>query len=67
MPKNEKQHFEKIVVDWARAVSVGDRTGILAHHAEDLLIFDFPDVVEGLEAYDKTWDFFFANPRGPIA
>ncbi len=29
-------------------------------------MFDFPDTVRGIDAYDKTWDFFFADPRGPI-
>jgi ketosteroid isomerase-like protein len=31
-----------------------------------MLMFDFPDIVEGIDAYDRTWDFFFANPKGPI-
>ncbi len=66
MSSIEKQRVETIVADWARAVSAGDRKGILAHHADDLLMFDFPDIVEGKDAYDKTWDFFFANPKGAI-
>lgn len=55
------------IESWARAVSDGNRAGILAHHADDLLMFDFPATVRGLDAYDRTWDFFFANPRGPIS
>jgi ketosteroid isomerase-like protein len=66
MPNIEKQRVERIVVDWARAVSAGDRKAVLAHHANDLLMFDFPDTVEGIDAYNRTWDFFFANPKGPI-
>ena len=31
------------------------------------MMFDFPATVRGLDAYDRTWDFFFANPRGPIS
>ena len=27
-------------------------------------MLDFPNETRGLEAYDKTWDFFFPNPRG---
>jgi ketosteroid isomerase-like protein len=65
-PDIEKQRVERIVVDWARAVTAGDRKAILAHHSDDLLMFDFPDIVEGIDAYDRTWDFFFANPKGPI-
>lgn len=30
-------------------------------------MFDFPATVQGLAAYDTTWDFFFADPRGPIS
>ena len=55
-----------VIEKWAKAVSDGDRKAILAHHANDLLMFDFPATVHGLDAYDSTWDFFFANPRGPI-
>lgn len=56
-----------IVENWAKAISVGDRAAILANHSSDLLMFDFPGTVEGLDAYDKTWDFFFADPLGPIS
>ena len=53
--------------NWAKAISEGDRRAILAHHASDLLMFDFAGTVKGLDAYDKTWDFFFANPLGLIS
>lgn len=66
MPNLEQQQIETIVLDWANAVSAGDRDGILARHAPDVLMFDFPDTVRGIEAYDKTWDFFFDKPKGPI-
>ena len=56
-----------IVQNSAKAISEGDRKAILAHHSSDLLMFDFPGTVKGLDAYDKTWDFFFANPLGPIS
>lgn len=56
-----------VVQNWAKAISEGDRAGILAHHSSDLLMFDFPGTVQGLDAYDKTWDFFFANPLAPIS
>jgi ketosteroid isomerase-like protein len=55
-----------LIESWARAVSAGKRKAILAHHSPDLVMFDFPNEVRGLDAYDKTWDFFFANPRGKI-
>lgn len=66
MSKSETRRIEGIVRDWARSVSAGDRKGIVARHSEDVLMFDFPNTVEGLDAYDGTWDFFYADPRGPI-
>ena len=62
-----KHEVRAIVQNWAKAISEGDRRTILAHHASDLLLFDFPGTVKGLDADDKTWDFFFANPQGPIS
>jgi ketosteroid isomerase-like protein len=60
------REIRSIIENWARAVSAGERKSILAHHSPDLLMFDFPQTVRGIEAYDETWDFFFSNPRGPI-
>ena len=62
-----EREVRTVIENWAKAVSAGDRKAILAHHADDLLMFDCPATVQGLSAYDKTWDFFFANPRGPIS
>jgi ketosteroid isomerase-like protein len=47
-----------LIESWARAVSAGNRKAILMHHSPDLVMFDFPNEVRGLDAYDKTWDFF---------
>ena len=66
MSNRDVAEIRATIENWARAVSKGDRKGILAHHSPDLLMFDFPNSVRGLEAYDQTWDFFFADPRGPI-
>lgn len=55
-----------VIEKWARAVSCGDRAAILANHSADLVMFDFPNEVRGLDEYDRTWDFFFSDPRGPI-
>lgn len=66
MSTSEIDTVQKIVKDWADAVSRGDRRGILAHHSNDVLMYDFPNEVRGLDAYDDTWDFFFENQRGDI-
>jgi ketosteroid isomerase-like protein len=65
MTSNQAE-VKQIITDWTRAISLGDRDAILAHHADDLLMFDFRAKVEGIEAYNETWDFFYDRPRGPI-
>jgi ketosteroid isomerase-like protein len=63
---SNEDEIRALIETWARAVSAGNRKAILAHHSPDLVMFDFPNEIRGLDAYDKTWDFFFANPRGRI-
>jgi ketosteroid isomerase-like protein len=58
--------IRSIIERWTQAVSRGDRKGILANHSADVLMFDFPNTARGIEAYDKTWDFFFDSQRGAI-
>lgn len=57
----------KIIENWAKAVSDGDRSGILAQHSPQILMFDFPAIERGIDAYDHTWDFFYAEPKGTIS
>jgi uncharacterized protein (TIGR02246 family) len=66
MPDSEADRVRRMIEEWAHAIETGDRSSILADHAQDLLMFDFPAVVRGIEAYNETWDFFFANPKGAI-
>jgi len=61
-----RKEVSEIVRRWLAAVSRGDRDGIRLQHAEDVLMFDFPNTVRGLAEYDRTWDFFFDCQRGPI-
>ena len=63
---SKEADVRSIIENWARAVAAGDRKGILAHHSPDLVMFDFPDELRGIEAYDRSWDFFFADPSGKI-
>ena len=65
MESNEVR-VRKVIEDWAAAVGGHDRPGILARHAENVLMFDFPSTLRGIRAYDETWNFFFAEPEGPI-
>lgn len=58
MTKNE-EIIRQIILDWAASISSNDREGILKDHSPNILMYDFPSVVQGLNAYDETWDFFF--------
>ena len=66
MSSKNAAEVQKLVVDWTKAIASNDRRGILANHAEDLLMFDFVEIEKGLTAYDRTWDFFFRDLRGPV-
>jgi uncharacterized protein (TIGR02246 family) len=54
--------IRQLIENWAAAVRKGDVEGILAHHAEDMIMYDVPPPFQsvGIEAYRKTWDIFFA-------
>lgn len=67
MTDDTKAEIRTVIKDWAAAVAAGDRKAILAQHSPDLLMFDFPDTKRGIDAYDKQWDFFYMDPKGPIS
>jgi ketosteroid isomerase-like protein len=52
-----KAHIEA----WADAVRRHDLSSILAHHDQDIVMFDVPPPLQsrGLDEYKKTWDLFF--------
>ncbi|WP_435243349.1 YybH family protein [Streptomyces cucumeris] len=55
-----------LVERWARAVHEGDMEGVLADHAEDIVMFDVPppsDGVRGIDAYRAVWPPFFGWQR----
>lgn len=66
MSSVNEQKIRELVVRWTRAVADGDREGILAHHAKDMLMYDFPSTVRGIDAYGKTWDFFDDSRTGSV-
>ena len=57
-PENE---IKAIIEAWADAVRRHDLSGILAHHEQDILMFDVPPPLQsrGMDEYKKTWDLFF--------
>jgi uncharacterized protein (TIGR02246 family) len=61
MPTDEQQ-IRTLIERWADAVHEGDMTGVLADHADDIVMFDVPPPqqgVRGLDAYKRTWPGFF--------
>lgn len=66
MMATEETRVRQLIERWAAAISAQGRAAILADHSDDLLMFDFPSTVRGIGPYDRTWDFFFADPKGPI-
>ena len=65
MPAPE-QEIRTLVERWASAVHRGDMDGVLAGHADDIVMFDVPppyDGVRGIDAYGETWPPFFEWQR----
>jgi uncharacterized protein (TIGR02246 family) len=61
MPDDEQQ-IRTLVEQWTVAVHRGEMDGVLADHAEDIVMFDVPppyEGVRGIEAYRETWPGFF--------
>ncbi|WP_433441524.1 YybH family protein [Nonomuraea sp. CA-141351] len=58
MPANEEQ-IRDLIEHWAEAVHRGDLGTVLAGHAADIVMYDVPQNVRGIEAYEKTWPPFF--------
>jgi len=57
---NEIQ-IKNLVENWAMAVRNRNIDAILAHHSEDIVMYDVPAPFQslGINAYRKTWDLFF--------
>ena len=57
---NETQ-IKTLIEDWVKAVNRKDIDAILAHHSSGLVMYDvpFPFQSVGIDAYRKTWDYFF--------
>jgi uncharacterized protein (TIGR02246 family) len=66
MATNEEQ-IRTLIERWAAAVHDGDLDGVLADHAEDIVMYDVPppyEGVRGLDAYRMTWPDFFRWQAG---
>jgi uncharacterized protein (TIGR02246 family) len=70
MPREQSMNDEKeirtLIERWAKAVHAGNMDGVLADHADDIMMFDVPppeNGVRGISAYRATWPPFFEFQR----
>jgi ketosteroid isomerase-like protein len=62
MDTNETE-IRALIERWANAVHAGDIEGVLADHADEIVMFDVPPPqrgVRGIHAYERTWPPFFS-------
>ena len=66
---DDEQQIRALVQRWALAVHRGEMDGVLADHAEDIVMFDVPPpfLSQGLDAYMATWETFFAHVKKPVS
>ncbi|SRR5258708_36246901 len=57
--------IRQLIEDWAAAVRRADIDAVLAHHSDDIVMYDVPPPFQsiGIEAYRSTWDMYFAYTR----
>ena len=68
MTTDNETQIRQLVEDWALAVRNKDIEKILAHHSNDIVMYDVPEPFQsvGIEAYRKTWDLFFAFTKQSV-
>jgi uncharacterized protein (TIGR02246 family) len=56
-----EKDIRTLIEAWADAVRRHDYAATLAHHDEDIVMFDVPPPLQsqGMDEYKKTWDLFF--------
>lgn len=61
LTENESQ-IRELVENWAKAIRNEDMNGVLAHHADDIVMFDVPPPMQlkGMQEYRKAWELFFS-------
>ena len=66
---DDESDIRALIQRWARAVHAGDMDGVLADHADDIVMFDVPppqNGVRGIEAYRESWPHFFEWQRTAV-
>ncbi|WP_093653920.1 YybH family protein [Streptomyces wuyuanensis] len=62
----DEDEIRNLIEQWAAAVHAGDLDAVLAHHSDDIVMFDVPppfEGVRGIDAYRAAWPPFFAWQR----
>jgi uncharacterized protein (TIGR02246 family) len=65
--QEDEEQIRSLITRWAEAVHRGDMDGVLADHADDIVMFDVPPPeqgVRGIDAYRDTWPPFFEWQAG---
>jgi ketosteroid isomerase-like protein len=59
--KENEMQIQQLIENWANAVRNKDMQTILAHHSDDIVMYDVPKPFQsvGIDEYRKTWDIFF--------
>lgn len=63
--KREEAAIRRLIEDWASAVRAQKIRDVVAHHTDDVVMFDVPPpvFVRGISAYQRTWAPFFRWQR----
>ena len=59
---DDEARVRALLADWARAIEREEMDGVLARHADDIVLFDVapPFQADGIEAYRRAWELFFS-------
>ena len=58
--RDDEKRITELIERWAAAIRAQDLPGVLADHADDIVMFDVPqDAVRGIRAYQEVWPPFF--------
>ena len=62
MTNSDAIRIRELIESWAASVRKRDFKGILAHHTDNIVMYDVPEPFQskGIKAYKKTWDLFFS-------
>lgn len=67
MTSGDITEIRALITTWAVAVHAGDMGGVLADHADDIVMFDVPPPetgIRGIDAYRESWPPFFRYQAG---